>query len=55
MENSKTSYFLRAVRFWPTLDTQISITLANILGKVAKMHFLESRQKSLKTGQNSYL
>ena len=34
-------------------DIQISIT-GYILGKVAKLHFLEIAQKSLKTRQHSY-
>ena len=47
-------YFLRAVEFWPTFDIQINITLSIILGKVAKLQFLESSQKSVKACQHSY-
>ena len=50
----KTSvYFLRAAEFWPTLDIQISINFSYTLGKVAKLHFLESSLKSHKTRQYS--
>ena len=42
-------YFLKAIEFWPTFDIQVDITLAIFWLKVAKPHFLESPQKSLKT------
>ena len=47
-------YFLRAIEFWPTCHIQIDITLAIFKKKVAKLHFLESPQKSLITHQHSY-
>ena len=52
MENTKTTYlFSRGVEFSPTFDLQIGITFDYILGKVEKLHSLESPQKSLKTRQ----
>ena len=42
---------LRVVEFLPTFDIQISITF---LGKVAKLYFLESPQKSFKIRQHYY-
>ena len=46
-------YFLKAVEFCPSFDIQIDITLA-ISRKVAKSHFSESPQESLKIRQSSY-
>ena len=43
-------YFLKAVEFRPTFYIEFDI----ISGKVAKLHFLESPQESLKIRQSSY-
>ena len=43
-------YFLKAVEFWPTFDIHVGY----ISGKVAKPHFLESLQKSLKARHHSF-
>ena len=43
----KPVYFLNDVEFWPTFEIQICITLAIFWKNVAKVHFLESPQKSL--------
>ena len=46
----ETVYFLKAVEVCRTSDIQIGY----ILGKVAKLHFLETPQTSLKTCQHSF-
>ena len=46
-------YFLRVVKFGPILDIQTNKT-GYILGKVAKLHFLQSPQKSFKTSRHSH-
>ena len=48
-------YFLKAVEFCLTFDTQIDITGYILRKKNTKPHFLESPQRSLKTRQKKLL
>ena len=45
MENTKITYFLRPVEFWPTFDIQISITLAIFRKSCKTMYFRKSLSK----------
>ena len=50
----KPVYFLKAVEFCSTFWQSNFYNFGYILGKVAKPHFLESPQKSLKTHEHPY-
>ena len=54
MENTKTTSLLfKGSWIWHTFDIHVDITLT-IFPEVAKPHFLENSQKSLKARQDSY-